>query len=148
MMCQVKNCRKMGMQKDTGGRVGNDFTQKVLGTIRTPYKEPTGMPIQGIFKPDELGYAEIFDEFTDCLKGVDMFSHLLLFYYFHAVTEEKMIHQPYLEDVDYASIATRDNQPQQAWFFRRQVSWIRKSKSPNLGSLTPAAASGLLSKEK
>lgn len=82
---------------------------KVLGTIRTPYKEPKGMPIQGIFKPDEIGYAEIFDEFTDCLKGVDMFSHLLLFYYFHAVSEEKMIHQPYLEDVDYGSFATRNN---------------------------------------
>jgi hypothetical protein len=50
------------------------------------------MPIQGIFKPDEVGYAEIFDEFTDCLKGVDMFSRLLLFYYFQAVTDEKMIH--------------------------------------------------------
>jgi tRNA (Thr-GGU) A37 N-methylase len=45
---------------------------KILGTIRTPYKEPKGMPIQGIFKPDETGYAEIFDEFADCLKGVDI----------------------------------------------------------------------------
>ena len=82
---------------------------KVLGTIHTPYKEPKGMPIQGIFKPDEVGYAEILDEFTDCLKGVDMFTHLLFFYYFHGVTEEKMIHQPYLEDVDYGSFATRNN---------------------------------------
>jgi tRNA-Thr(GGU) m(6)t(6)A37 methyltransferase TsaA len=82
---------------------------KVLGTIRTPYKEPKGMPIQGIFKPDEIGYAEVLDKFTDCLKGVDQFSHLLLFYYFHAVTDEKMIHQPYLEDVDYGSFATRNN---------------------------------------
>ena len=82
---------------------------KTLGTIHSPYKEPRGMPIQGIFKPDAIGYAEIFDEFTDCLKGVDMFSHLLFFYYFHAVTEEKMIHQPYLEDVDYGSFATRNN---------------------------------------
>ena len=82
---------------------------KVLGTIHTPYKESKGMPIQGIFKPDELGYAEIFDEFTDCLQGVDMFSHLLFFYHFHVVTEEKMIHQPYLEDVDYGSFATRNN---------------------------------------
>lgn len=82
---------------------------EVLGTIRTPYKEPKGMPIQGTFKPDVIGYAEIFGEFTDCLKGVGMFSHLLLFYYFHRVAEEKMIHQPYLEDVDYCSVATRNN---------------------------------------
>jgi tRNA (adenine37-N6)-methyltransferase len=82
---------------------------KALGTIHTPYTEPKGMPIQGVFKPGEIGYAEIFDEFTDCLSGVDMFSHLLLFYYFHAVTEEKMIHQPFLEDVEYGSFATRNN---------------------------------------
>jgi len=82
---------------------------KVLGTIRTPYKEAKGMPIQGIFKPDTIGYAEIFDEYADCLGGVDMFSHLMFFYYFHCVNEEKMIHQPYLEDVDYGSFATRNN---------------------------------------
>ena len=78
---------------------------KVLRTIRTPYKAPKGMPIQGTFKPDVIGYAEIFDDFTDCLKGVDMFSHLLLFYHFHLVTED----QPFLEDVDYGSFATRNN---------------------------------------
>ncbi len=83
---------------------------KILGTLHTPYKEPQGMPIQGTFRPNEIGYAEIFDQFTDCLKGVEMFSHLLLFYYFHTVTEEKMVHQPYLEDNDYGSFATRNNQ--------------------------------------
>jgi hypothetical protein len=39
---------------------------KVLGNIRTTYKKPKGMPIQEIFKPNEIGYAEIFDEFIDC----------------------------------------------------------------------------------
>lgn len=82
---------------------------RVLGTIRTPYKEAKGMPIQGIFKPDTIGYAEIFDGYKDCLRGVEMFSHLLFFYYFHTVTEEKMVHQPYLEYVDYGSFATRNN---------------------------------------
>ena len=82
---------------------------KELGIIRTPYTEPKGMPIQGTFKPDVTAYAEIHDEFSDCLKGLDQFSHLLFFYYFHAVTDEKMIHQPYLEDVDYGSFATRNN---------------------------------------
>ena len=33
---------------------------EVLGTIRTPYKESKGMPIQGTFKPDVIGYAENF----------------------------------------------------------------------------------------
>lgn len=87
----------------------NEIPLKRLGTIRTPYNEPAGMPIQGIFKPDVLGYAEIFDEYKDCMKGVDLFSHLMLFYYFHNVVDEKMIHQPYLEDVEYGSFATRNN---------------------------------------
>jgi len=40
-----------------------------LGLIRTPYTETKGMPIQGIFKPDVVGYAEIFEEYKDCMKG-------------------------------------------------------------------------------
>jgi tRNA-Thr(GGU) m(6)t(6)A37 methyltransferase TsaA len=80
-----------------------------LGLIRTPYTETKGMPIQGIFKPDVVGYAEIFEEYKDCMKGVEMFSHLLLFYYFHQVTEEKLIHQPFLEDTDFGTFATRNN---------------------------------------
>lgn len=87
----------------------NSISMRVLGLIRTPYHERKGMPIQGIFKPDVIGHVEIFDEYKDCLQGVDLFSHLLLFYYFHDVKEEKMIHQPYLEDVDYGSFATRNN---------------------------------------
>jgi len=89
--------------------MNDSISLKVLGMIRTPYYKSKGMPIQGIFKPDVMGYVDIYDEYADCLKGVDLFSHLLLFYYFHAVTEEKMIHQPYLEDVDYGSFATRNN---------------------------------------
>jgi tRNA-Thr(GGU) m(6)t(6)A37 methyltransferase TsaA len=89
--------------------VKNTISLRPLGVIHTPYNEVKGMPIQGIFKPDVVGYVEVFEEYVDCMKGVEMFSHLLLFYYFHKVTEESLIHQPFLEDTNFGVFATRNN---------------------------------------
>lgn len=59
--------------------MNESISLKVLGMIHTPNHEPKGMPIQGIFKPEVMCYVEIYDEYADCLKGVDLFPHLLLF---------------------------------------------------------------------
>ena len=87
----------------------NKIELNILGKIRTPYKEPKNIPIQGKFKPETTGYIEIGEEYHDCLKGIDQFSHLMLFYYLDRVKEELKIHKPFLEDVDYGSFATRNN---------------------------------------
>lgn len=89
--------------------MNNTVNLQPLGIIHTPYQEAKGMPIQGIFKPDVVGHVEVFEDYKDCMKGVEMFSHLLLFYYLHKVTEETLIHQPFLEDTDFGTFATRNN---------------------------------------
>ena len=40
-------------------------------------------PVGTIRKRDEKNWIEIFDEYTDALLGLDGFSHLYVFYWFH-----------------------------------------------------------------
>ena len=40
--------------------MSKEITLKSIGIIRTPYKEPKGIPIQGKFEKDVSGQLEIF----------------------------------------------------------------------------------------
>ena len=80
---------------------------KSIGVIRTPYKEPKGMPIQGAFKKDVTGQVEIFPEYQQGLKDIEAFSHLILIYYFNRAKEEKFIGKPFLEDEPHGIFAIR-----------------------------------------
>lgn len=80
---------------------------KSIGTIHTPYSESHDIPIQGIFKPDVEGYAELDECYLNGLKDLDQFSHAILIYYFHCSTEEKLEGKPFLEDEKHGIFAIR-----------------------------------------
>jgi tRNA-Thr(GGU) m(6)t(6)A37 methyltransferase TsaA len=80
---------------------------KPIGIIRTPYKEPKGMPIQGKFGKKVEGRIEIFPEYAPGLKGIEGFSHLILLYYFDRVKEDRLIWKPFLEDEPRGIFAIR-----------------------------------------
>ena len=80
---------------------------KPIGIIRTPYKKPKGMPIQGRFDSGIMGRVELLPRYAAGLKDVEDFSHLILIYYFNRVKEEKIIARPFLEDVEHGIFAVR-----------------------------------------
>jgi tRNA-Thr(GGU) m(6)t(6)A37 methyltransferase TsaA len=78
-----------------------------IGTIRSPYKEPKDMPIQGRFKDDVEGWAELKEEYIPGLKDLDGFSHAILIYYFHRSDAEYLEARPFLEQQTHGIFAIR-----------------------------------------
>ncbi len=78
-----------------------------IGIIRTPYKEPKGIPIQGKFEKNVTGRIELFPEYQEGLKDVEGFSHLILLYYFDRSKEEKLTGKPFLEGRNHGIFAIR-----------------------------------------
>jgi tRNA-Thr(GGU) m(6)t(6)A37 methyltransferase TsaA len=78
-----------------------------IGIIRTPYRQPREMPIQGRFKDDVEGWIELTERYVPGLKDLDQFSHLILIYYFHRSDREELEGRPYLEDQTHGIFAIR-----------------------------------------
>ncbi|MBD3426594.1 MAG: tRNA (N6-threonylcarbamoyladenosine(37)-N6)-methyltransferase TrmO [Candidatus Omnitrophica bacterium] len=83
---------------------------KPIGTIRTPYKDPKGMPIQGKFEKGVTGKVELFAGYEKGLKDIEGFSHIILIYHFNRAIDEKFIAQPFLEDESHGIFAIRSPQ--------------------------------------
>lgn len=54
-----------------------------IGTIRTPFKEPGGMPVQPKAGRGIKGVIEILPEFVDGLSDLERFSHIVLVFNLH-----------------------------------------------------------------
>jgi len=80
---------------------------KPIGIIRTPYKDPKKVPIQGKFERSVKGRIELFTKYRPGLKDIEGFSHLILIYYFHKAKKEKILAQPFLEDTTHGIFAIR-----------------------------------------
>ena len=78
-----------------------------IGIIHTPFLKPVGIPIQGALDPENEGTVEIFKEFEDGLKDIEGFSHLILLYHFHLVTNYTLIAKPFLNHVPRGIFAIR-----------------------------------------
>jgi tRNA-Thr(GGU) m(6)t(6)A37 methyltransferase TsaA len=84
-----------------------EIVLKPIGVIHTPYKEPKGMPIQGRFKGDITGRAELFPEYREGLKDIEGFSHIILIYSFDRSGKSGLTGKPYLEDEAHGIFAIR-----------------------------------------
>jgi tRNA-Thr(GGU) m(6)t(6)A37 methyltransferase TsaA len=78
-----------------------------IGIIRTPYKEPKGIPIQGKFKRGIKGTIILNSKYQAGLKDIEGFSHLILIYYFNRSKKERLAGKPFLEDKDHGIFAIR-----------------------------------------
>jgi tRNA (adenine37-N6)-methyltransferase len=78
-----------------------------IGIIRTPYKEPKGMPIQGKFKRGVTGTARVFAKYKAGLRGIEGFSHIILIYHFNRSKDEQLLSKPFLEDESHGIFAIR-----------------------------------------
>lgn len=71
---------------------------KPIGVVRSPFKEPKGTPIQPAYSEDARGTVEIYSEYSDGLKDIEGFSHIILIYHFHRSKESVLQLKPYMDD--------------------------------------------------
>lgn len=84
-----------------------EFSVKALGIIHSNHMTKEEAPIQGIFQPEARGTVEIFPEFSEGLKDIELFSHLFLFYRFDRAEPGELVRRPFLDDEPHGIFATR-----------------------------------------
>jgi tRNA-Thr(GGU) m(6)t(6)A37 methyltransferase TsaA len=80
---------------------------KPIGVIHSPYREVSGMPIQGTFKPEVEAWVELNEQYSRGLAGLEDFSHAIILYYFHKSSTEQIQGRPFLEDKMHGMFAIR-----------------------------------------
>jgi tRNA-Thr(GGU) m(6)t(6)A37 methyltransferase TsaA len=83
------------------------FDFSPIGIVHTPYAEPAGVPIQGVFADGSVGTVEVFPEFAAGLSDLDGFSHIILLYCFHRSQGYALRCRPFLDGRDRGVFATR-----------------------------------------
>jgi tRNA-Thr(GGU) m(6)t(6)A37 methyltransferase TsaA len=83
------------------------ITYRPIGVIHSPFKHIVGTPIQGVFAPEAEGVVEVFEEFAEGLRDVQMFSHLYLLYDFHRSARTSLTVVPFLDEEAHGVFATR-----------------------------------------
>lgn len=80
---------------------------KPIGVIRSEHHDPELTPIQPVFGPLCEGRIEVFPEFSEGLKDIDGFSHLIILYWFHEAKSTSLLAKPFLEDRTHGIFAIR-----------------------------------------
>jgi tRNA-Thr(GGU) m(6)t(6)A37 methyltransferase TsaA len=78
-----------------------------IGTIHSPFEGIERVPIQPAAASGIRGTVEVFSEFTAGLRDVQGFSHIILLYHFHRVTQARLTVVPFLDDEPRGVFATR-----------------------------------------
>jgi len=84
-----------------------DITYHPIGTIHSPFTDLKQMPIQPTGRSSAPGTVEVFPEFSEGLKDLDRFSHLILVYHFHQSRTVTMTVKPFLDSAPRGLFATR-----------------------------------------
>jgi len=83
------------------------FVYRPIGTIHTPFEDIQNMPIQPAAARRVQGTVDLFDEFAAGLQDLDGFSHVILLYHFHRVTQARLCVVPFLDRQPRGVFATR-----------------------------------------
>jgi len=83
------------------------WTIKTLGIIKTPWSTIENMPIQPLGASGVNGTIELFEEYIDGLKEIEGFSHLILLYKLHKVSDYELNVVPFMDKGPKGIFATR-----------------------------------------
>jgi tRNA-Thr(GGU) m(6)t(6)A37 methyltransferase TsaA len=83
------------------------ISYRPIGTIYTPFKGIEQVPIQPTGAAGIRGTVEVLPEFVAGLKDLDGFSHIILLYHFHRVSQVKLTVVPFLDVEPRGVFATR-----------------------------------------
>ena len=78
-----------------------------IGIIHSPFEGIEDVPIQPTAAAGICGTVELFAEFAAGLKDLGGFSHIILLYQFHRVTQVKLTVIPFLDREPRGVFATR-----------------------------------------
>ena len=78
-----------------------------IGVIRTPFQDPSGMPIQPSTAKGAKGSVVLDPEYEPGLQDLEGFSHLMLLYHFHQAGKPHLIVKPFLDEEKRGVFATR-----------------------------------------
>ncbi len=78
-----------------------------IGTIRSPFTDPKGMPIQPRGAKGVKGTIELKAKYAKGLKGIRGLSHVILLYHFHRTTRCSLEVTPFLDKRPHGIFATR-----------------------------------------
>jgi tRNA (adenine37-N6)-methyltransferase len=84
-----------------------EITLAAIGTISTDHTSKELAPVQGVFRPEAIGTIEVFPEFAEGLKDIELFSHIYLLYHFDRAEVGELIRHPFLDDTPHGIFATR-----------------------------------------
>ncbi|MFZ0531725.1 MAG: tRNA (N6-threonylcarbamoyladenosine(37)-N6)-methyltransferase TrmO [Anaerolineales bacterium] len=78
-----------------------------IGTIHSPFHELSEMPIQPSSESSAPGMVDLLPEFTQGLKDLGGFSHIILIYHLHQSHRHKLTVTPFLDSIPHGIFATR-----------------------------------------
>lgn len=80
---------------------------KAIGTIHSPFRDASGVPIQPAFASGTEGTVEVFAEYEEALSDLEGFERIWLLYWFDRAAPFKARVKPYLDDQSHGLFATR-----------------------------------------
>jgi tRNA-Thr(GGU) m(6)t(6)A37 methyltransferase TsaA len=78
-----------------------------IGIIHSPFKENIGIPRQAVGASNIKGTIEIFDDFSEGLKDLDGFSHIVVIFHLHMVKAASLKAHPPWDGKEHGVFATR-----------------------------------------
>jgi tRNA-Thr(GGU) m(6)t(6)A37 methyltransferase TsaA len=78
-----------------------------VGLIHSPYFSKEKTPIQGVFRPEGTGWVEVFQEYSEGLRDIEGFSHLILLYLFDRAGSIALVRPTFLDDAPHGIFASR-----------------------------------------
>jgi tRNA-Thr(GGU) m(6)t(6)A37 methyltransferase TsaA len=78
-----------------------------IGIIHSPFTELGSMPIQPAGATGVEGTVEVFPQYTDGLKDLEGFSHIIMLYHFHRSKDFKLHVVPFMDSIPRGVFATR-----------------------------------------
>ena len=84
-----------------------EIIYKPIGIIHSPFKDLEGIPIQPTASYGIAGTVEVKPQYTDGLKDIEGFSHIILLYHFHLSNGPLLQVKPFLDDKPRGIFSTR-----------------------------------------
>ncbi len=85
----------------------NEIKYNPVGVIHSPFREPKGIPIQPTAGKGIQATVEVFPEYTEGLKDIEGFSHIILIYHFHLSRKSSLKVKPYMDNKTRGIFAVR-----------------------------------------
>jgi tRNA-Thr(GGU) m(6)t(6)A37 methyltransferase TsaA len=80
---------------------------ETIGIIHSPFTKQEGMPLQPSGAAGVKGSVKVFEKYSQGLKDLDGFSHIILLYYFHLSGGYEPVVEPFMDSEQRGLFATR-----------------------------------------